>query len=128
MGDAEERMELDNVCKPASTGLAHLCETNVRGPLPAPTAVTLVLALSAPPTLGGPRLCVLLLFWTQMPCVAMPLLTSLRLPGVHMAYVHVIFLLVFWWEGNDHSFYLFICLFVNFWPHHEVCRILVPKD
>lgn len=81
-GDAEERMELDNVQN--QQALAW-CETNVRGPLPAPTAVTLALALSAPPTLGGPRLWVLLLFWTQMLCVATPLLTPTRSASVHMA-------------------------------------------
>ena len=80
-GDAEERMELDNVCKPASTGLAHWCETDVLGPLPAPMAVTLVLVLSAPPTLRGPRLWVLLLFWTQMPRLARPFFAHLTPPA-----------------------------------------------
>ena len=110
-GDAEERMELDSVCKPASTGLAHWCERNVLGPLPTPTALTLVLVLSAPSTLGGPRFWVLSLFWTQMPYLSMSLLTSLHLPGVHTAYVHVIFLL---FSGGKEMTIVFIYLFIYF--------------
>ena len=67
---------------------------------------------SAPPALAGPLLQVLSLPLTQMPHLSpealdraqTPLLTSPHPPGVHVAHVHVAFLLVLWWEGNGHSF------------------------
>ena len=47
-----------------------------------------------------------------------------------MAYIHVIFLL---FSGGKEMTIVFIYLFLfffffNFWPYHEVCRILVPNQ